>query len=60
MQAILGIGGKLLLPERFGNDAEHGSAIEVVEAVGNDGEFEIAKRSAMQRGAPVVVRTKVR
>jgi hypothetical protein len=28
MEAIAGIGGKLLLPERFGNHAKHGPAIE--------------------------------
>ena len=52
VQTVLGIGGELFLPERFGNDAEHGAAVEIVESVGDDGEFEIAKCSAVQRSAP--------
>ena len=47
-QTVLRVGGDLFFPERFGNDAEHGSAIEIEGAVGEEGEFEIAKVYAVQ------------
>jgi hypothetical protein len=49
MEPIVGVGGEFLLPERLGDYAKHGSAVEVVESVGDDGKFEIAKRGAVQR-----------
>ena len=40
--AIFLVGRHTLLPERFWNNAEHGSAIEQVGAIGADGQLEIA------------------
>jgi hypothetical protein len=58
VETVLRVGGKLLLPHRFWDDAKHGAAVEIVEAIGKDGEFEIAKRSAVQRHAPCAVKAK--
>ena len=37
----------LAFPQAFGDDAEHASAIEVVNAVGDGGKFEIAQGHAL-------------
>ena len=44
--AVLWIGGRFLLPERLGNYAEHGSAVQSEGAVGGKGQLEIAERTA--------------
>ena len=44
------------LPHDLGNDAEHGAAIVPVGAVGEDGEFKIAQRHAVQKNvSPALV-----
>ncbi len=43
--AVLFVGLDAALPEDFGDDAEEGSAVQVVGAVGDDAEFEVAKSS---------------
>jgi hypothetical protein len=40
--AVLFVGLDATLPEDFGNYAEEGAAVEVVGAVGDDAEFEVA------------------
>jgi hypothetical protein len=50
--AILGVGGSAPFPEGFGDDAEHGSAVEEVGSVAEDGQLEVADGGAAadQRG----------
>jgi hypothetical protein len=54
MKAIVGVGGKLPLPEGLWNYAEHGAAVEVISTISNYGEFEIAERGTVQMDAPVM------
>ncbi len=46
--------GGALGPEGFGDDAEHGSAIEQVGSVGADGQFEVAEGAACAEQGRVV------
>ncbi len=48
--AVLRVGGSAFFPERFGDDAEHGSAVEEIVAVGEDGELEVADGGAAADG----------
>ena len=49
---VVGVRFYLALPQAFGDDAEHASAIEVVNPVGDGGQFEIAQGDALHANVP--------
>ena len=53
LDAVLRIRGCTLLPHGLGHHTEHGSAVEIIGAIGEDGQLEIAERGA---GANQIVR----
>jgi len=44
---VAGVRWQLALPQAFGHDTKHASAIEMVNAVGDGGKFEVAKGNAL-------------
>src|SRR6185369_15582603 len=44
---VAGVGWQLALPQGFGDDTEHASAIEVINPVGDGGELEVTESDAL-------------
>ena len=52
-EAIEFVGRHFLVPQNLGHHAEHGSAIQVIAAIGQHRQFEIAQRRFLQQLSPV-------
>ena len=46
------VGRDALFPHDFGDDAEHGAAVGAIDAVGEDGQLEVAECRSVHRSSP--------